>query len=90
MAVLAATWWVTYMEKIGKYSEYDNVIDFTEIYVHQLIEDYAEKNKLESAAKLSELLDRYLMGLGIFEFIEGRLYYRDILTEKDEVDIEDT
>ena len=78
------------MGKIGKYSEYDNVIDFTEIYVHQLIEDYAEKNKLESAAKLAELLDRYLMGLGIFEFIEGRLYYRDILTEKDEVDIEDT
>jgi len=47
------------------------VIDFTEHYMHKLIEKYAKDNDQQMAWALSETLDKYIMGeIGIL-LIEG-------------------
>ena len=47
------------------------VIDFTEHYMHRLIDKYAKDNDQQMAWALSETLDKYLMGeIGIL-LIEG-------------------
>ena len=47
------------------------VIDFTEHYMHRLIDKYAKENDTQMAWALSEPLDKYLMGeIGIL-LIEG-------------------
>ena len=47
------------------------VIDFTEHYMHRLIDTYSKKNDEQMAWALSETLDKYLMGeIGIL-LIEG-------------------
>ena len=47
------------------------VIDFTEHYMHKLIDKYAKENDAQMAWALSETLDKYLMGeIGIL-LIEG-------------------
>ena len=38
------------------------VIDFTEHYMHRLIDKYAKENDSQMAWALSETLDKYLMG----------------------------
>tara|TARA_R100000808_G_scaffold18941_1_gene41365 strand:- start:313 stop:543 length:231 start_codon:yes stop_codon:yes gene_type:complete len=48
-----------------------DIIDFTEHYMHRLIDQYAKKNDEQMAWALAETLDKYLMGeIGIF-LIEG-------------------
>jgi hypothetical protein len=47
------------------------IIDFTEHYMHRLIDSYSAKNDESMAWALSETLDKYLMGeIGIL-LIEG-------------------
>ena len=47
------------------------VIDFTEHYMHRLIDTYSKKNDEQMAWALSETLDKYIMGeIGIL-LIEG-------------------
>ena len=47
------------------------VIDFTEHYMHKIIEKYAKDNDQQMAWALSETLDKYIMGeIGIL-LIEG-------------------
>lgn len=47
------------------------VIDFTEHYMHKLIDKYAKENDTQMAWALSETLDKYLMGdIGIL-LIQG-------------------
>ncbi len=47
------------------------VIDFTEHYMHRLIDKYAKENDTQMAWALSETLDKYIMGeIGIL-LIEG-------------------
>ena len=47
------------------------VIDFTEHYMHKLIDKYAKANDTQMAWALSETLDKYIMGeIGIL-LIEG-------------------
>lgn len=48
-----------------------DIIDFTEHYMHRLIDTYSKKNDEQMAWALSETLDKYLMGeIGIL-LIEG-------------------
>ena len=47
------------------------VIDFTEHYMHRLIDKYAKENDTQMAWALSETLEKYVMGeIGIL-LIEG-------------------
>ncbi len=48
-----------------------DIIDFTEHYMHKLIDKYAKSNDNQMAWALSETLDKYIMGeIGIL-LIEG-------------------
>ena len=47
-------------KRLGHYSDYDNVIDFIEIKMLDLAEQYAKKGKLDVAEKLWHALDLYL------------------------------
>ena len=48
-----------------------DVIDFTEHYMHKLIDKYAKANDTQMAWALSETLEKYIMGeIGIL-LIEG-------------------
>ena len=55
----------------GKYTEYDNVYDFTEFKLHQLIEYAASKGRPDVAASMLEALDAYMMGNIDIVFIDG-------------------
>ena len=47
------------------------IIDFTEHYMHRLIDKYAKENDRQMAWALSETLDKYLMGEIRILLIEG-------------------
>ena len=55
----------------GKYTEYDNVHDFTEHKLHQIIEYAAAKGRPDLAASMLEALDAYMLGNIDIVFIDG-------------------
>jgi len=65
-----------------------DVIDFTEHYMHKLIDKYAKANDEQMAYALSETLDRYLLGeVGILlidgipvPYIEKRIDVKELNT----------
>jgi hypothetical protein len=55
----------------GKYTEYDNVYDFTEYKLHQLVEYAASKGRADLASSMLEALDAYMLGNIDIVFIDG-------------------
>jgi hypothetical protein len=55
----------------GKYTEYDNVYDFTEYKLHQIIEYAASKGRPDVAASMLDALDAYMLGNIDIVFIDG-------------------
>ncbi len=53
----------------GRYDENDNVKDFIEFKMHQLVEIYA-KTRPDIAKVLSEALDEYLLGNHDITFVD--------------------
>lgn len=45
---------------VGYYNDYDNVIDFIEVKIYKMADQYAKKGKLDAAEKLWTALDLYL------------------------------
>ncbi len=65
-----------------------DIIDFTEHYMHKLIDKYAKANDEQMAYALSETLDKYIMGeIGILlidgipvPYIEKRIDVKELNT----------
>jgi len=47
-------------KQLGYYNDYDNVIDYVEIKMHHIANQFAAKGKLDVAEKLWLALDMYL------------------------------
>ena len=63
---------------IGKYSEYENVIDFVEFKLHRIIDDFARRERDDIAAAFGAALDMYLEGKIDIYFVNGIPYMRDV------------
>ena len=71
------------------------VIDFTEHYLHKLIDTHAKANNLEIANALADVLEKYVMGevriklIGGLPFIIRNLQTPDSVNELDIFDEEE-
>ena len=57
-------------DNIGRYAEYDNVLDFIEHYLLRAANDMVEIGNEKAAAAIYEALDKYLTG-------EAEIFLRD-------------
>ena len=57
--------------EIGRFNDYENVYDFTEIKMMQLIDLTAEANRLDVAEVISDMLDSYMLNRIDIVFVSG-------------------
>tara|TARA_Y100000310_G_C20437737_1_gene694533 strand:- start:99 stop:362 length:264 start_codon:yes stop_codon:yes gene_type:complete len=51
---------LTKENQLGRYNEYDNVVDYIEVKMLKLADKFADMNRLDIAEKLWNALDLYL------------------------------
>jgi len=58
----------------GRYTEYDNVVDFVEYKLTRLIDELAKLQRIDIAEQISDALDAYLCGSVDVHFVDGWPY----------------
>ena len=64
----------TMSDSIGRYPTDSNIIDFIEVKMLQLADDYAKVNKLDMAEACWNALERYMLGEIDIYFKNGEPY----------------
>jgi len=59
------------MANTNDIEEYDNVYDFIEFKMHQLVEQIAQTGQTDLALAISNALDAYLQGEIDIDFVDG-------------------
>ena len=71
---------------VGRYSQYENVTDFTEYKLHRLIDTLAKAQRLDIAEVLSNALDKYIMEEIDIVFVDGWPHIVNGTKQSDESD----
>ena len=58
----------------GRYTEYDNVVDFVEYKLTRLIDELTKLQRVDIAEQISDALDAYLCGSVDVHFVDGWPY----------------